>query len=160
MRLADGAEVWLWWRNLFAEAGVRVFKESALLDTVIEHKAIDLSHDYSDDEVTEEQALFLIALRLTDIFRVYDYPRAQFTAGEWCVNPLYRMEPSEPGAVFHLQFPLESYEDEYQVCERYLPAQFELTTEVLNKLAAGELDDELRALAERDVLLNVPQRDL
>jgi uncharacterized protein YbaR (Trm112 family)/SAM-dependent methyltransferase len=149
-----------WWRNLFAEQGVRIFKESEVLDSIVEHRAIDLSHDYTDAELAEEQALFLIATRHSDIFRVYAYPGAQFTAGQWRINPLYHVERGERGAVLHLQFPSPSYEDEYRACKRYLPAQLELRAEDLNKLATGVLDDELRALAERYVLLNLPERYL
>ena len=34
-----------WWRKLFTEQGVRVFKESEVLDSLIEHRTLDLSHD-------------------------------------------------------------------------------------------------------------------
>lgn len=56
-----------WWRNLLADYGARVFKESAALDSVIERRAIDLSRDYSDEELACEEALFLIATRTEEI---------------------------------------------------------------------------------------------
>src|SRR6185503_11473215 len=96
------------WRNLLAETGVRVFKESEVLDSVVEHRAIDLSHDYSDKELSGEQALFLIATRLEGIFHVYDYPGGQMATGEWRINPLYEVERNERGASLRLQFPSPS----------------------------------------------------
>src|SRR5215475_11383109 len=63
-----------WWRNLLAEHGARLFKESEVLDSVVEHRAVDLSRDYTDEELEGEKALFLIATRLQGIFRAYDYP--------------------------------------------------------------------------------------
>jgi len=146
-----------WWRNLVAEMGARVFKESELLDSVIEHSAIDLSHNYSDEELSDEQALFLIATRLEGLFRAYDYSGAEFTSGVWRINPLYELEHRGSSAVLRLQFPPESYEDEYNACKRYLPECVELTTGELSSLATGDWDGRLRELADRYVLLNVPR---
>jgi hypothetical protein len=153
------------WRNLLAEMGARVFKESEVLDSVVEHRALDLSQDYSDAELNDEQALFLIATRLAGIFRVYDYPGGQTAAGEWRINPLYRplyrplyeVERNERGASLRLQFPSPSYEDEYKACKRYLPERVELTAETLKNLEAGVLDDSLRELIARYVVLDVPK---
>jgi hypothetical protein len=145
------------WRNLFAGTGARVFKESEALDSVVERKEIDLSRDYTDEELAGAQALFLIATKLDSLFRVYDYPGAQFDAGVWRVNPLYEIEPVEGGAILRLRFPDEGYEAEYSACKRYLPAQIELSNDALRRLAAGELDDELRELAERYVALDAPK---
>lgn len=146
-----------WWRNLLADYGARVFKESEALDSVIEYRVINLSRDYSDDELAGEQALFLIATRLEGIFRKYEYPGAQFDSGVWRINPLYEVERSGDGSVLRLQFPSPSYEDEYKACKRYLPERLELTTETLRNLEAGKLDGELRELAERYIALNVPK---
>src|SRR2546428_1683127 len=146
-----------WWRNLLADYGARVFKESAALDSVIERRAIDLSRDYSDEELACEEALFLIATRIEGIFRRYEYPGAQFDSGVWRVNPLYEIERSGPSAVLRLQFPSPSYEDEYKACKRYLPERLELTAEAVENLEAGKLDGELRELRDRYVALNVPK---
>jgi uncharacterized protein YbaR (Trm112 family)/ubiquinone/menaquinone biosynthesis C-methylase UbiE len=146
-----------WWRNLLADYGARVFKESAALDSVIERRAIDLSRDYSDEELACEEALFLIATRTEEIFRRYEYPGAQFDSGVWRVNPLYEIERSGNGAVLRLQFPSPSYEDEYKACKRYLPERLELTAEAVENLEAGKLDGELRELADRYVALSVPK---
>ncbi len=149
------------WRNLLAEAGARVFKESEVLDSVIEHRAIDLSHNYSDEELSDEQALFLVATRFADIFRVYDYPGGQMASGQWRINPLYgplyEVEQTGQGASLRLQFPSPSYEDEYKACKRYLPEQVELTADALKNLAASELDSTLRELIARYVVLDVPK---
>jgi len=146
-----------WWRNLLAEMGARVFKESELLNSVIEHRTIDLSHNYSDDELSDEQALFLIATRLDGLFRAYKYPDTESTSGLWRINPLYEVKSNGSGAVLRLQFPPESYEDEYKACKRYLPERIELTADELSSLTTGELNGSLRELADRYVLLNVPR---
>jgi SAM-dependent methyltransferase len=146
-----------WWRNLFAELGARVFKESEVLDSVLEYRQVDLSHDYTDEELAGEQALLLIATKLAGLFRVYDYPGAQLDTGLWRINPLYEVERVGGSAVLRLRFPDRQYEDEFKACKRYLPAQLEVTDEALRKLSAGEIDAELYGLAECYVALSVPK---
>lgn len=146
-----------WWRNLLTDYGARVFKESEALDSVIERRAIDLSRDYSDEELADEQALFLIATRLEGMFRKYEYPSAQFDSGVWRLNPLYEIERSGDGAILRLTFPSASYEDEYKACKRYLPERLELTNETIGNLEAGELSGEASELAGRYIALNVPK---
>lgn len=148
-----------WWRNLFAERTVRVFKESEAFEGLVHQLPLDLSTKYTDEELADEQALFLIASPHEEIYRAYDYPGAQFSSGEWRINPLYEVE-SQPdgGAVLRLtNFPSAEYEDEYKACKRYLPAQLELSADALRLIAANELNAELRELADRYVLLNVPK---
>jgi uncharacterized protein YbaR (Trm112 family) len=146
-----------WWRNLLTDYGARVFKESDALDGVIEHRAIDLSRDYGDEELADEQALFLVATRLEGIFRKYEYPGAQFDSGVWRINPLYEVERNGEGAILRLRFPSPSYEDEYKVCKRFLPERLELTAETVRNLDAGELTREMRELADHYIALNVPK---
>lgn len=146
-----------WWRNLFDGFSPRVFKESDALESVIDRRGIDLSRDLADEELNEEQAIFLVATKLAGFFRSYDYSGAQLTSGEWRVNPLYEMELSGERAILRLKFPSASYEDEYKACRRYLPGRVELMTEALRKLAAGQLNDELRELADRYVILKTPK---
>jgi SAM-dependent methyltransferase/uncharacterized protein YbaR (Trm112 family) len=149
-----------WWRNLLIEHGARVFKESELLDSVIERRPVDLSRNYTDAELAGEQAVFLIATRLPGLFRVYEYPGAQFTSGAWRLNPLYEIERNGDGAILRLRFPSESYEDEYKACKRYLPERIELTAETIKRLEAegpGHLDGPLGELADRFIALNVPK---
>src|SRR5215475_159961 len=146
-----------WWRNLLADYGARAFKESEVLDSVIEREAIDLSRDYSDEDLSGEQALFLVASRLDGIFRKYERPEAQFDSGVWRINPLYEIERVDGGALLRLQFPSPSYEDEYKACKRYLPESLELANETISDLEAGKLDGELRDLADRYVALSVPR---
>jgi uncharacterized protein YbaR (Trm112 family) len=149
-----------WWRNLLAEHGARLFKESEVLDGVVEHRGVDLSRDYTDEELAGEQAVFLIAARIDGIFRAYDYSGAQFTSGDWRLNPLYEAERHDGGAVLRLRFPSESYEDEYKACKRYLPERIELTADTVRGLEAagpGRLNGEAQELADRYVALNVPK---
>jgi uncharacterized protein YbaR (Trm112 family)/SAM-dependent methyltransferase len=149
-----------WWRNLFQGRGVRAFKESEVLDGVVERRGVDLSRDYTDGDLAGEQAVFLISAGLDGIFRPHAYPGAQFTSGEWRLNPLYEVERNEVGAVLRLRFPSESYEDEYKACKRYLPERIELTADMIRSLEAarpGRLDGELGELANRYIALNTPK---
>lgn len=150
-----------WWRNLFAELGARAFKESAALNALIERQPLDLSPQFTDEELAGEQALFMVATLLDGFWRSYDYPGAQFTSGVWRLNPLYEVEAQGEELKLRLnRFPSPSYEDEYKDCKRYLPAELVIPANVLERAAAGAWDDELQTLAESYVLLNVPEHYL
>jgi uncharacterized protein YbaR (Trm112 family)/SAM-dependent methyltransferase len=146
------------WRGLFPSLETRVFKESDALDAVLERGELDLSVRRTDDDLVEEQALFLIASRRENVFRRYAFPGGQFMTGEWKINPLYAVETEGENVALRLRFPSESYEDEYKICKRYMPAAVEMTGAELRSLATGHLDDvRLKDLAEHYVVINAPK---
>lgn len=149
-----------WWRNLFAEMNPRLFKESDVFESAVAGRAIDLTHNFSDAELRDEPALFLIAARLDGLFRVYEPPGARAITGELRVNPLYQVEREGEASVLRLRFPTPEYEEEFGACKRYLPDRVEIKTDWLRNPAAASLNGELRRLIERRVLLDLPERYL
>jgi len=145
-----------WWRNLFAEIGVRVFKETEVLDSVLDRREIDLTRDYSNEELSDEQALFLIATRLKGLYRTYADVATQPSARATRLNPLYQLTPEGENEVLQLNFPSPQYETEFGACKRYLPERVELPAGTLRKIEAGQLDGAWREIAERYVLLDLP----
>lgn len=145
-----------WWRNLFAEAGVRMFKESEVLNRVLDHGRIDLSHDYSDQDLADEQALFFIAARWENFFRQYDGVPAEPAETARRLNPLYEVEADGENEILRLRFPTAQYETEFGACKRYLPEQVTLPAGTLQKMEAGQSDEVWRELAARYVLLDLP----
>jgi uncharacterized protein YbaR (Trm112 family)/SAM-dependent methyltransferase len=150
-----------WWRNLFAEMNVRLFKESEILDRIVERRKIDLTSDFADQELENELALILIATHSAgdaeNLFRIHEIetkpsPRA---IG---LNPLYQLQQDGTIEVLRLKFPSEQYETEFGACKRYLPERLDLPAGTLKRIEAGQLDDLWRGLAERHVLLDLPER--
>lgn len=151
----------VWWRNLFAELKARLFKESEVFENLISGSPIDLSRDYSDDQLSDEQALFLIATNLEDFFRVRQVTGqvtdARSNRRSLQINPLYQVERRAGNAILKIQFPSQQYEEEFGACRSYLPESVEIAAEDLRSLETGVLNDNLKRLAERYVLLDLPK---
>jgi uncharacterized protein YbaR (Trm112 family)/SAM-dependent methyltransferase len=145
------------WRNLFAELNPRVFKESDLFESALRRRPVGLSRDYSDEELRDEAALFLIATKLDGVYRVYERSDTPAVTGVLSVNPLYEVARKEGRVVMRLQFPSPDYEEEFGACKRYLPERVEINADALNDPLASS-NSGLRRLIESRVLLDLPER--
>ncbi|MEP7338028.1 MAG: methyltransferase domain-containing protein [Acidobacteriota bacterium] len=144
-----------WWRNLFAESNPRLFKESEVFESAVKRHPVDLSRNYSDEELKDEAALSLIATKLDDLFRVYEQACEPEISGVLRVNPLYQVEQNGETAVLKLEFPSPQYEEEFGACRRYLPEQIEVSAETLKESSA--VNGEVQRLIEHRVLLDLPK---
>jgi SAM-dependent methyltransferase len=144
------------YRDLFDGFSPRLFKESVLLDSLLHRRPVDLSVEYSDKDLEDEGAFVLMATRLPGLFRRYELPDPEPVSGVLAVNPLYTLEPDGESLFIRLRPPSPEYEMEYDV-KRYLPDRLELSERMLQSLDAGRLEGESKALAERHVLLDVPE---
>ncbi len=149
-----------WWRALFSELNPRVFRESDLFDNALTGCKVDLSHNFSDEELSHEAALFLIATRLDGFFRAYDRLTATDISGELRVNPLYTKSGENGSSVLQLQFPSQEYEEEFGMCKRYLPEKAEIRADLLKESPAAPMSEELIQLIENRVLLDLPEKYL
>jgi SAM-dependent methyltransferase/uncharacterized protein YbaR (Trm112 family) len=148
------------YRNLFQGLHTRLFKESRVLDSLLEGQDMDFSADPADEELHEEPALVLMATRRGDLFRAYEHPRAAPGGRPLARNPLYSAIPTANGERWELEFPSAGYEFEFASCKRYLPTTISVTSAELDSLRTGELDGRLKRLAEQQVLLDLPERYL
>ncbi|HKX29158.1 MAG TPA: methyltransferase domain-containing protein [Blastocatellia bacterium] len=146
-----------WWRNLFAELNPRVYRESDVFESAVARRPVDLSPDYSDEELREEAALFLIATRLEGLFRIYPPAVVSTISGVLGVNPLYRVEPQEAPGRLRLRFPSPDYEQEFGACKRYLEETVEIGAGLFDGLSTAPLTGERKRLIEERVLLDLPR---
>jgi len=144
------------YRELFSELGGKLFKESALLDMLLACRTLDLSEDCSDQVLHSEAALMLIAGRVDGLLRRYDLARVRRCGTSAQINPLYRTEWENGKLALQLQFPSVQYELEFGASKRYLPARVELNSESIGRLVGGLWDAALEELADRYVLLDLP----
>jgi len=144
-----------WWRNLFAELTPRLFKESEVFESAVMRQPVDFSRNYSDQDLNEEAALFLIATKLDRLFGIYRQPSATEVSGVLRVNPLYKIEQKAEIAVLKLEFPSPEYEEEFGACKRYLPQQVEVNAGLLKDLSMS--NGEIKRLIESRVLLDLPK---
>jgi len=143
-----------WWRNLFAELNPRLFKESDVFESAATRQPVDLSHNYSDEELKDEAALSMIATGIDGLFHTYKTAPAANSSGVLRINPLYQIERTGDTAILRLQFPSPEYEEEFGLCKRYLPGQVKISADALKDLPAA--NGEVQRLLEQRVVLDLP----
>jgi SAM-dependent methyltransferase len=148
------------YRRLFQTLSPRIFKESVFLDAVLTDSPIDLSANFSDEELSTEPSFIIVATDRKDVYRIWEPHTDKQISSRLDINPLYQAEKNLSSLVLTLKFPSDYYEMEYEDCKRYLLSTVELTNDQLANLQAGKLDDDLKRLAENYVLLDLPERYL
>jgi uncharacterized protein YbaR (Trm112 family) len=144
--------------DLFEPMTPRVFKDSVLLDTVLNGDPLDLTAAAPLETLAGEPSLTLIASRHADLFRTYG-PRAASTAveGALAVNPLYRVEHRNGASVLTLTFPTPEYEAEFGECKRYLPPTLTVAADLTVPFDAAALGDAYEELRRRYVIIDAPK---
>jgi hypothetical protein len=147
------------YQDLLAPHGARLFRDSELLDQVLERRIVDLAHDHRADTLAGEPALAIVASRRDEVYRVYDLAQAAPPpAGEVIVNPLYRVERRDGASVLTLSFPTPEYEDEFRAAKRYLPESVTVRGDLTTPIDPRALGPEYVTLRERLVLIDAPPR--
>jgi SAM-dependent methyltransferase len=147
------------WRNLFEEIPARLFAESAILDTVLADRPIELAANHSDAELAAESNLIAIASHNGALFRDYASSGSQATLRRPALNPLYQ-RVNGPENVWMLQFPSPEYAEEFAACRRYLPERITLTDAQIESLERSDVTEDLRELVRRRVVLDLPENYL
>lgn len=148
------------YRELLAPHGPRLYRDSALLDQVLEGH-IDLTADETPEALAGEPALVIVASRDASVFRKVPLPSRQPAPDAVRVNPLYRVEVHEGESVLALTFPTVEYGDEFAAVRRYLPERVTLPGDVRAGVDRSVIGNEAYDdLIRRLVLLEVPERYL
>lgn len=145
------------YRELFAPLGARMFKDSELLNQLVDGTALDLARDASLEELVGESSLTLIATHHHELFRSYE-PRATSTnvAGTLAVNPLYRIDRRNGGSVLTLAFPSAEYAEEFAECKRYLPDTVLVPVDLASPFDAVALGSDYAELRRRHIIIDAP----
>jgi uncharacterized protein YbaR (Trm112 family) len=146
------------YQDLFARHQPRLFSDARLLDAVLEHQVIDLTHGVSPTELGPESALTLIACPRADCFRGYVVPEPAEVIGELVVNPLYGVEWREGTSILTLRFPTPEYEAEFGACRRYLPDTVTVEANLTGRVEPAMLGTRCKDLRRQRVLIDVPPR--
>jgi hypothetical protein len=146
------------WRALFEEVPAKLFKESAVLDSVLEGKAIDLSVQNTDADLQSEPALIALSTTRENFFREYSLPESHTLLHSPALNPLYHCQDIGSNKVCTLRFPSTFYESEFEACRRYLPEKLELPMNAFNSLKEHLSKDRWTELIRNRILLDLPER--
>jgi SAM-dependent methyltransferase/uncharacterized protein YbaR (Trm112 family) len=147
------------WHNLFEEIPARLFAESAVLDAVLANRPIELAANHSDAELAAESNLIAIASSQDALFREYTSSNMQAVMRRPALNPLYQ-RVNETENTWALQFPSPEYAEEFDACRRYLPERVTLPDAQIESLKRGDVTQDLRELAQRRVVLDLPENYL
>ncbi len=145
------------YRDLFETLEPRVFAEAGLFADVVKGGPLDLSRRDPDDTLDRDPALSIVATRRADVFRAHPLAASSAPCGELRINPLYAIEPDGDQVRLRLKFPSEDYEEEYGACRQYLPEEVVLNRASLAELAQGRIPEDLRDLARRLVIVDLPK---
>ena len=146
------------YQDLFAPYQPRLFSDARLLDEVLDHQVVDLSHGLSPNELGTEPALTLIACPRADCFRRLAVPDPVEVTGELVVNPLYTVARRHGRSILTLGFPTPAYEEEFSDCRRYLPDTLTVDADLTGRLEPAMLGARYENLRRRRVLIDAPPR--
>jgi len=147
------------WRALFEEVPAVLFKESAVLDSVLQNTAIDLSIN-NGEGLAAEPALIALSTMCDGFFRQYNPPEFQPVFRRPAINPLYHCEDDGVNKALKLSFPSPFYESEFEACRRYLPERLEFSSSEFKSLGGTALQGRWGELARKHVLLDLPENYL
>jgi uncharacterized protein YbaR (Trm112 family) len=147
------------YRDLFERLQPRVFAERGLFADVVNDSRIDLSRVDSAAALDEDPALAVIAASHGGgVFRSHAVSQNAAARGEFRVNPLYVVEPSNDRVRLRLQFPAADYEDEFGACREYLPEETLIDRTAFEGLGGQALPAGLTELYRRCAILDLPSR--
>jgi len=148
------------YRDLFAPAQPRLFRDSDLLGDILGHTAIDLSRDVTPEQAGDEPSVTLVATRDATVFRKHQVADPGALTGELRVNPLYRIEQRGAQASLTLTFPTAEYEGEFGAVRRYLPDTLTLDADLRGPLQPSQFGPAYTDLRRRRILLDTPPQYL
>jgi hypothetical protein len=143
--------------DLFAPLAPRLFKDSQLLDQLLDHGRLDLRLHTPANNVGPEPSVTLIASREDDLWGGYELGEMlTLPEGSLIVNPLYRVDVRDGQSVLTLTFPTPEYEEEFGACKRYLPATITVSADLTRPVDAKALGPLYEGLRDRLVILDAP----
>jgi uncharacterized protein YbaR (Trm112 family) len=146
------------YRDLFEPMRPRLFRDSALVDGVLERREVDLLHDVVPETVGDEPAVTLVASPLDDVFRTWRMPPDLQVQGELRINPLYRVAREGHDTVLTLSFPTPEYEEEFGACRRYLPDTVRVAADLTGPITPTLAGPDFADLRRRHVIIDAPLR--
>jgi uncharacterized protein YbaR (Trm112 family) len=145
------------YRELFETLEPRMFSEERLFKDVVRGGPLDLTQSDPPDALERDPALSIVAARNPALYRPYPLEYDSGSAGEWRLNPLYRVERRGEGVRLTLHFPSIEYEEEFGACREYLPETLDVDAESWAALCSGHVPDRLRELVKRRVIVDLPK---
>lgn len=145
--------------HLGRRIGARVYGDDTLRTRLLADGTVALAHPPPLDALTSEPSFTLVGVKESvgspaDVFVDAQRIEPPPPAGEWRINPLYKVAVEGGRVRLTLTFPTAFYESEFGGCRAYLPESLELAAADLGDLST--LRVARPDLVARRVLLNMP----
>lgn len=145
------------YRDLFAPLAPRLFRDSELLDEVLDRGTLDLGTAIDPQDLGSEPSITLIASRQDALFHAYALGGLPAPPpGVLVVNPLYRVEVRDGTSRLTLQFPTPEYAEEFGKCRRYLPETLVVHADLRGPLDAAAIGVDYEMLRARSIIIDAP----
>ena len=144
-------------QDLLAFHQPRLFSDGLLLENLLAHRRVDLSHATSPRGLGDEPSFTLVASRDPDVFREYEVTDESGVVGELRVNPLYRVKRRGESSILTLTFPTPEYAEEFAECRRYLPESLTVRADLTGLITPSIVGSDYAELRRRRVLLDAPR---
>lgn len=145
------------YRDLFAPLAPRLFRDSELLDQVLDRGALDLTTATDPQDMGSEPSITLIASQRDALFKAYELVGLPAPPpGVLVVNPLYRIEFHHGTSRLTLRFPTPEYAEEFGECRRYLPDTVDVHADLRGPLDAAAIGADYATLRSRSIIIDAP----
>ena len=147
------------WRGLF-DYNVRALPEKSIVEDFILRDRLDLSKDYSKEELTSSDAILMVAGADSDCFDGI-WKDILEVKDNLIINPIYKMKLEGDKILLEREFPSEFFRKEYPLTEKYLPERCVIDKRFVNGRTVGVSDSdeiEIEDLMRKFVIINVPEK--
>ena len=145
------------WKGLF-NLDVTALPEKSVVEDFVLRDRLDLSKEYSGEELNSSDAILMVAGADSDCFDGI-WKDVLEIKEHLIINPIYKMKEVGDKILLEREFPSEFFRKEYPLTERYLPERCEIDKRFVNGRSISISDsNEIEYLMQKFVVINVPEK--
>ena len=146
------------WVGLF-DINVMALPEKSIVEDFVLRDKLDLSKNYSEEELDRADAILMIGGADSDCFEGLWKDIVEIKEN-LIINPIYNMKEEGEKILLEREFPSEFFRKEYPLTEKYLPERCEIDKRYVNGRSvcvSDENEHEIEDLMREFVIINVPR---
>jgi SAM-dependent methyltransferase/uncharacterized protein YbaR (Trm112 family) len=147
------------WMDLFDNLNVVALQEKAVIEDFILRDRLDLSKNYSEEELNLSDAILIMGGADSDCFDGI-WEDILEVKENLIINPIYKMKEEGDKILLEREFPSEFFRNEYPLTEKYLHKKCEIYKRFVDGRSvcvSGENEHEIENLMRKFVVINVPE---
>jgi SAM-dependent methyltransferase/uncharacterized protein YbaR (Trm112 family) len=147
------------WVDLF-DLNIKALPEKSVVEDFILRDRLDLSKNYSEEELDGADAILMIEGADSDCFEGLWKDIVEIKEN-LIINPIYNMKEKGDKILLEREFPSEFFRKEYPLTEKYLPERCEINKKFVkgrSVCVSGSDEIEIEDLMRKFVVINVPEK--